>query len=54
MSVTGAEVIARVREHQSHTLLAFSGGKDAVAAWVVLSIVALCIYWGVERWLDER
>lgn len=25
-----------------------------LAAWIVLSIVALCIYWSVERWLDGR
>lgn len=24
-----------------------------LAAWVVLSIVALCIYWGVEMWLGD-
>ena len=34
--MTGAETIARVREHQSDTLLAFSTGKDAIAAWLAV------------------
>lgn len=36
MAMTGAETIARVREHQSDTLLAFSTGKDAIAAWLAV------------------
>ena len=36
MAMTGAETIARVREHQSETLLAFSAGKDAIAAWLAV------------------
>lgn len=36
MPMTGAETIARVREHQSETLLAFSTGKDAIAAWLAI------------------
>lgn len=36
MTMTGAETIARVREHQSETLLAFSTGKDAIAAWLAI------------------
>lgn len=36
MTMTGAETIARVREHQSETLLAFSTGKDAIAAWLAV------------------
>lgn len=34
--MTGAECIARVREHQRDTLLAFSTGKDAIAAWLAI------------------
>lgn len=33
---TGEEVIATVRAHQSKTLLSFSRGKDAVAAWLAI------------------
>lgn len=36
MPLSGQETIARVREHQSETLLAFSTGKDAVAAWLAI------------------
>lgn len=36
MTMSGAETIAKVREHQSETLLAFSTGKDAVAAWLAI------------------
>ena len=36
MTMTGAETIAMVREHQSETLLAFSTGKDAIAAWLAI------------------
>lgn len=36
MTMTGAETVARVREHQSETLLAFSTGKDAIAAWLAI------------------
>lgn len=34
--MTGAETIARVREGQAETLLAFSTGKDAIAAWLAI------------------
>lgn len=34
--MTGEETIARVREHQSETLLAFSTGKDSIAAWLAI------------------
>lgn len=36
MTMTGAETVAKVREHQSETLLAFSTGKDAIAAWLAV------------------
>ena len=36
MTLSGVETIARVREHQSETLLAFSTGKDAIAAWLAI------------------
>ena len=36
MALSGLETIARVREHQSDTLLAFSTGKDAIAAWLAI------------------
>lgn len=36
MPLSGPQTIARVREHQPQTLLAFSRGKDAVAAWIAL------------------
>lgn len=36
MAISGLETIARVREHQSETLLAFSTGKDAIAAWLAI------------------
>ena len=36
MTMTGEETIARVREHQSETLLAFSRGKDSIAAWLAI------------------
>lgn len=32
--LSGAETVAEVRKRQSETLLAFSTGKDAVAAWL--------------------
>jgi len=34
--MTGAETIAEARKHQSGTLLAFSTGKDAIAAWLAI------------------
>ena len=34
MEKTGLEIIAEVREHQPETILAFSRGKDSVAAWL--------------------
>ena len=36
MTLTGQETIAEVRKRQSETLLAFSTGKDAVAAWLAI------------------
>ena len=36
MAISGIETIANVREHQSETLLAFSTGKDAIAAWLAI------------------
>lgn len=36
VEMSGEQVIARVREHQQQTLLAFSLGKDAVAAWLAI------------------
>lgn len=36
MTLTGSETIAKVRESQNETLLAFSTGKDAVAAWLAI------------------
>lgn len=36
MTLTGPETIAKVRESQSETLLAFSTGKDAITAWVAI------------------
>lgn len=36
MPLSGLDTIKRVREHQSQTLLAFSRGKDAIAAWIAL------------------
>jgi 3'-phosphoadenosine 5'-phosphosulfate sulfotransferase (PAPS reductase)/FAD synthetase len=36
MTMTGAETIAVARKHQSETLLAFSRGKDSVAAWLAI------------------
>lgn len=36
MTMTGQETICRVRESQSETLLAFSTGKDAIAAWLAI------------------
>ena len=36
MVMTGAETITAVREKQSDTLLAFSTGKDAIAAWLAI------------------
>lgn len=36
MTMSGSETIAMVREHQSETLLAFSTGKDAIAAWLAI------------------
>lgn len=35
-ALTGLETIAEVRKRQSDTLLAFSTGKDAVAAWLAI------------------
>ena len=35
-TLTGAETIAKVREGNAETLLAFSTGKDAVAAWLAI------------------
>ena len=35
-TLTGAETIARVREGNAETLLAFSTGKDAIAAWLAI------------------
>lgn len=35
-TLTGPETIARVRETQSETLLAFSTGKDAIASWLAI------------------
>lgn len=32
----GNETIARVRQHQAETLLAFSTGKDAIACWLAI------------------
>lgn len=34
--LSGAETVAEVRKRQSETLLAFSTGKDAVAAWLAI------------------
>lgn len=34
--LTGAETIAKVRETQDRTLLAFSAGKDSIAAWLAV------------------
>ncbi len=34
--ITSEECIARVRARQSKTLLAFSAGKDSIAAWLVI------------------
>lgn len=34
--ISGAQTIAKVREHQSDTLLAFSCGKDAITAWLAI------------------
>lgn len=34
--LNGVETIARVRELQTETLLAFSTGKDAIAAWLAI------------------
>ena len=34
--MTGADTIREVRAQQSETLLAFSTGKDAVAAWLAI------------------
>jgi hypothetical protein len=36
MAISGVETIRHVREHQSDTLLAFSCGKDAIAAWLAI------------------
>lgn len=36
MTLSGVETIARVREQQAETLLAFSTGKDAIAAWLAI------------------
>lgn len=36
MTLSGAETISKVRETQTETLLAFSTGKDAIAAWLAL------------------
>lgn len=36
MAISGQETVATVREHQAETLLAFSTGKDAVAAWLAI------------------
>lgn len=36
MALSGVETIAKVRESQAKTLLAFSTGKDAVAAWLAI------------------
>ena len=36
MTLTGAQTIAKVRETQSETLLAFSTGKDSIAAWLAI------------------
>ncbi|MBW8464858.1 phosphoadenosine phosphosulfate reductase [Acidovorax sp.] len=36
MTMTGLETIKAVRERQPETLLAFSTGKDAVAAWLAI------------------
>lgn len=36
MPLSGSETIARVRQHQRETLLAFSCGKDAIAAWIAI------------------
>ena len=36
MVLTGLETIAEVRKRQSETLLAFSTGKDAIAAWLAI------------------
>lgn len=35
-AIPGAEVIKTVRRHQDKTLLAFSTGKDAIAAWLAI------------------
>lgn len=34
--LSGEEVVATVRRHQSKTLLSFSRGKDAIAAWLAI------------------
>lgn len=36
MTLTGAETIAEVRKRHSETMLAFSTGKDAIAAWLAI------------------
>lgn len=36
MQMSGIETIKRVREHQDKTLIAFSCGKDAIAAWLAI------------------
>lgn len=36
MILSGAETIRSVRERQAETLLAFSTGKDAIAAWLAI------------------
>lgn len=36
MTLSGSETIAKVRETQPETMLAFSTGKDAIAAWLAL------------------
>lgn len=36
MTLSGAETIAKVRDKQNETLLAFSRGKDSIAAWLAI------------------
>lgn len=36
MTLSGIETVAKVRESQSETLLAFSRGKDSIAAWLAI------------------
>lgn len=36
MTLTGAQTVAEVRKGCDHTLLAFSTGKDAIAAWLAI------------------